>query len=116
MILKAITHKEGKGMDTKIIEQLEAFFSQEIDLAGCDLGVLESSIKQKLDLLGQGLLQRLVDRSNNGYRGNRISCGCGGTLRFVGGRVKNINTIFRWIKTRRAYYHCVDCGQADVPG
>jgi hypothetical protein len=102
-------------MDTKIIEHLEAFFSQEIDPAVCDLGVLEACVKQKLDLLGKGLLQRLVERSNNGYRASRIRCDCGGTLRFVGRRVKNINTIFGWIKISRAYYHCSDCGQTDVP-
>ncbi len=102
-------------MDTKILEQLEAVFCREIGLAGCDLGVLESSVKQKLELLGKGLLQRLVERSNNGYRGSRIRCDCGGTLRFVNSRVKNINTIFGWIKIRRAYYHCADCGQVDVP-
>jgi hypothetical protein len=90
-------------MDTEIIEQLEAIFSQEIDLAGCNLGVLESSVKQKLDLLGKGLLQRLVERSDKGYKGSHIRCDCGGTLRFVGSRVKNINTIFGWIEVRRAY-------------
>jgi hypothetical protein len=65
--------------------------------------------------LGKGLLQRLVERSNNGYKGSHLRCDCGGTLRFVGSRVKNINTIFGWIKIRRAYYHCADCGQTDVP-
>lgn len=102
-------------MDTKILEQLEAFFSQEIDLAGCDLGILESSVKHKLDLLGKGLLQRLIERSDKGYKGSHIRCDCGGTLRFVGNRVKNINTIFGWIEVSRAYYHCADCGQVDVP-
>ena len=102
-------------MDTKILEQLEAIFSQEIDLAGCDLGILESSVKHKLDLLGRGLLQRLIERSDKGYKGSRVRCDCGETLRFVGNRVKNINTIFGWVEVSRAYYHCADCGQVEVP-
>ena len=102
-------------MDTRIIEQLEAVFCQEIDIAGCDLGILESSVKHKLDSLGKGLLQRLAERSDKGYKGSHIRCDCGGTLRFVGYRVKNINTIFGWITVSRAYYHCADCGQVDVP-
>jgi len=102
-------------MDTKILEQLEGIFTQEIDLAGCDLGALESAVKHKLDSLGKGLLQRLVERSNQGYRGSRVRCCCGETLRFVGSRAKNIHTIFGWITVRRAYYHCVDCGQVDIP-
>ncbi len=102
-------------MDTRIIEQLEAVFCQEIDIAGCDLGILESSVKHKLDSLGKGLLQRLAERSDKGYKGSHIRCDCGGTLRFVGYRVKNINTIFGWIEVRRAYYHCVSCGRVDIP-
>ncbi len=39
MILKVITYKESKGMDTKIFQKLEACFCQELDLAGCDLAI-----------------------------------------------------------------------------
>jgi hypothetical protein len=107
--------KESTGMDTKIIEQLEACFYQEPDLARCDLGDLEATVRNMLDSLGKGLLQRLVERSDKGYRGSRIPCDCGGTLRFVGNRVKNINTNFGWIEVRRAYYHCAGCGKVDIP-
>jgi len=40
MILKVITYKESKGMDTKLLQRLEACFYQELDLARCDLGNL----------------------------------------------------------------------------
>jgi hypothetical protein len=102
-------------MDTKILQKLEACFCQELDLAGCDLGTLEATVKQGLELLGKGLLQRLVERSDKGYKGSHIPCDCGGTLRFVGHRAKNINTLFGWIEVRRAYYHCAGCGKVDVP-
>ena len=64
-------------MDTKILEQLEAVFRQEIDLAGCELGVLESAVKHKLDSLGKGLVQRLAEQSDKGYKGSRMRCDCG---------------------------------------
>ena len=46
-------------MDTRILEQLEAVFCREIGLAGCDLGVLESSIKHNLDSLAVLALRTL---------------------------------------------------------
>ena len=43
-------------MDTKIIEQLEAAFSEEFRLVDNDLGALEQLVREKMQLLGQGLL------------------------------------------------------------
>ena len=45
-------------MDTKILEQLEETFAQEITLAGNDLGLLEILVREKLRLLGQGSLSQ----------------------------------------------------------
>lgn len=47
-------------MDTKIFEQLEAVFGQEIQLVRHDLAALETMIQEKMRLLGNGLLQRAV--------------------------------------------------------
>ncbi|MHC4487260.1 MAG: hypothetical protein ACYS4T_19015 [Planctomycetota bacterium] len=102
-------------MDTKILEELEAAYSEELNLVAGDLGALEAAVKTKMEQLGQGLLQRLVQRQRNGYNGSSISCNCGGSKRFVGHRAKDINTIFGWIKVRRAYYHCRHCGVSLVP-
>ena len=102
-------------MDTKILKELEAAYSEELNLVAGDLGALEAAVKTKMEQLGQGLLQRLVKRQPNGYKGNSISCNCGGSKRFVGHRAKDFNTIFGWIKIRRAYYHCQHCGGSLVP-
>ena len=63
-------------MDTKILEQLEGFLAEEITLTGNDLASLEILLKEKLQLLGKGLLQRLVDRG--------ADPGVGGAVREVG--------------------------------
>jgi hypothetical protein len=102
-------------MDTKILKELEAAYSEELNLVAGDLGALEAAVKTKMEQLGQGLLQRLVERQSNGYKGSSISCNCGGSRRFVGHRAKDINTIFGWIKIRRAYYHCRHCGASLAP-
>jgi hypothetical protein len=102
-------------MDTKIIKQLEEAFGEEIALAGQDLASLEVLVKEKLQLLGQGFLQRLVDRQTNGYQQTSLACKCSGSMRFVNHRQRNIHTIFGWITIERAYYHCPDCGTTFIP-
>ena len=102
-------------MDTKIIDELEEAYSEELTLVAGDLGALEQAVRAKMQQLGKGLLQRLVQRQPNGYKGSSIFCNCGGSKRFVGHRAKDINTIFGWIKIQRAYYHCRDCGAGLVP-
>ncbi|MHC4540131.1 MAG: ISKra4 family transposase [Planctomycetota bacterium] len=102
-------------MDTKILEELEAAYSEELNLLVGDLGALEQAVGAKMHQLGQGLLQRLVQRRPNGYKGSSLFCNCGGSKRFVGHRSKNIHTIFGWIKIERAYYHCRHCGLGLAP-
>jgi len=102
-------------MDTKILEQLEEYFSEEFALAQHDLAALEELVKQKMQLLGQGLLQRLVDRQPNGYEGSSIACECDGSMRFLQHRSRDIHTLFGWIRVKRAYYHCPECGKSLIP-
>ena len=40
-------------MDTKIIDQLQAFFSEEFKLVQHDLGKMEQLVQQKMQLFGQ---------------------------------------------------------------
>lgn len=102
-------------MDTRILKELEAACSEEFTLVANDLGALEQAVRAKMQQLGQGLLQRLVQRQPNGYQGSSISCPCGGSKRFVGHRVKDVHTLFGWIQVRRAYYHCPHCGASLTP-
>lgn len=102
-------------MCEEIIEQLMETFKQDFELIQEDLGVLERTVEEKMRLLGQGLLQRLVNLQPNGYKGSSILCKCGGSMKFVQHRPKNIHTVFGWIKIQRAYYHCCECGRSFVP-
>jgi len=102
-------------MYEEIIEQLAQTFKQDFNLVQDDLGALEQTVKEKMQLLGQGLLQRLVDKRSNGYKGSSLACKCGGSMRFVQHRSRDIHTVFGWIKLKRAYYHCPDCGTGLSP-
>jgi hypothetical protein len=79
------------------------------------LSVLEELVKEKMQLLGQGLLQRVVNRQKNGYKGSSMACECGGSMRFVQHRSRDIHTLFGWITIERAYYDCPDCGRSLFP-
>lgn len=102
-------------MDTKILELLEEYFNEEFVLVQHDLAALEQLLKEKMQLLGQGLFQRAVNRQPNGYKGSSITCKCGGFMRFVQHRCRDIHTLFGWINVKRAYYHCPDCGRSLFP-
>jgi len=102
-------------MNEVIIEQLAETFKQDFDLVQDNFGGLEKVVKEKMQLLGQGLLQRLVNSKPNGYKGSSIACKCGGSMKFIQHRNKDIHTLFGWIKVPRAYYHCSDCGKSVFP-
>ena len=91
-------------MDSKIIDKLQAAYSEEFNLVAANLGALEETVKTEMLELGQGLLQRLVDRQPNGYKGRSMACKCGGSIRFIQHRSKGIHTLLGWITVRRAYY------------
>jgi len=81
-------------MNEKVIEQLAEAFKHDSELVQDDLGAIEQAVGQKMQLLGQGLLQRLVNRQPNGYKGSSMACKCGGSMKFVQHRKRNIHTLF----------------------
>ena len=115
--LKTLRPLEGKIMNEEILGQLERLLRQEIkNLAvGGDFEKIEQAVMEKMTLLGQGLLQRLVDSGTNGYQSSSILCTCGGSMRFIQHRRGELHSLFGWIGLKRAYYHCPDCGSSSVP-
>jgi hypothetical protein len=106
---------KGKKMNEQIIGQLEKTFKHDFELVSHNFADLEKAVKEKMQQLGQGLLQRLVNLKPNGYHGTSIACNCGRSMKFIQHRSRDILTTFGWIKIKRAYYHCPDCGASLVP-
>jgi len=102
-------------MDTKILQELEEAYHEELNLVRSNLGALEAVVEQKMRSLGCGLLQHIVQQQANGYQGSSIGCNCGGQMKFMGYRSKDIHSLFGWIRIKRAYYHCPACGASLVP-
>ena len=95
---------KGKKMIEEIIEQLAQAFKDDFQLVQQDFPALEQMVREKMRLLSLGLLQKLVDAQPNGYQGSSAACWCGGSMRFVQHRSRNVHTTFGWIKIKRAYY------------
>ena len=102
-------------MSRRIIEQLADAFKHDFELVQNDLGALERAVQEKMQLLGKDLLQKLLDSGSHGYQGASIACRCGESMNFIQHRPKNIHTVFGWIKVKRSYYYCPDCGDSFVP-
>ena len=101
-------------MDSTILDRLEEAFADELALLP-DLGSLEAAVAAKLHTLGLGLLKRVLHRRPSGYEGSRRSCGCGGRMRFVSYRRRQVHTVFGWLEVSRAYYHCPACQRGEAP-
>jgi len=102
-------------MYEEILDQMQELLKDEIENFGSDLGKLEEAAMAMMMSFGKGLLQRVVDSSRNGYEHSSIPCECGGSMKFIQHRNKDIHTLFGWIKISRSYYHCPDCGKSIFP-
>jgi hypothetical protein len=75
---------------------------------------MEFGIRGEMLRMGAVILQKLLARTDGGYRGSSVPCSCGEKARFVGRRAKRLSTLLGEIEIRRAYYHCAKCGEGRV--
>jgi hypothetical protein len=102
-------------MYEEILDQMQELLKDEIKNFGGDFDKLEQVVKTMMMSFGKGLLQRLANKNPNGYDESSIVCECGSSMKFVQHRPRNIHSLFGWIKIKRAYYHCRDCGASLAP-
>ena len=102
-------------MYEEILEQMQELLKDEIKNFNGDFGKLEQMVMAMMMSFGKGLLQRIVDSGVNGSQGSSIPCKCDNSMKFVQHRPRDIHSLFGWIKIKRAYYHCSDCGTGLAP-
>ncbi len=99
---------------TDVVQEIETLLGRQVreDL---DLEALELAVRQQvLQLAGCAVEQRLnADTSDE--RGSRTPCGCGQEARYVGRRVKQVQSVLGPLRLERAYYHCSSCAQGFCP-
>jgi len=102
-------------MHKEILDEMFGLLKQEIVNFSDDFGKIEIEVMNLMMTFGKAMLQRCVDHGNNGYQGSSIACKCGGSMKFVQHRARNIQTLFGYIKIKRAYYYCPVCGTGIAP-
>lgn len=102
-------------MHEEILDKMSDLLKQEIENFSDDFNRTETGVMNLVMTLGKALLQRWVDHSNNGYKGSSITCKCGGSMRFIQHRSRDIQTLFGHIKIKRAYYYCSSCRTGIAP-
>lgn len=102
-------------MLNEILDKMQELLKDEIKNFADDFGKTEEVAMSLLSSVGKELLQRLVDGQPNGYKGSSIACKCGGSMKFVQHRPRNIQTLFGCITIKRAYYYCYNCGVGIAP-
>lgn len=102
-------------MYEEILKQMQELLKDEIKNFTGDFGKLEQMVMAMMMSFGKGLLQRIVDSGVNGSQGSSIPCKCDNSMKFVQHRPRDIHSLFGWMKIKRAYYHCPDCGTGLAP-
>jgi hypothetical protein len=75
---------------------------------------VELALRAGLAQLGGGLLEGLL-AADAGHRGPAVDCGAGHQAGFVAYRGKAVDTVLGPVSTRRAWYHCHQCGHGLAP-
>jgi hypothetical protein len=80
-----------------------------------DFEALEAVVRQQvLQLAGKAVAQRFnADLSDQMH--SRVPCSCGKEARYVGRRVKEVQSVLGSLELERAYYHCASCGHGFCP-
>ena len=76
---------------------------------------VEGRIRQGMHDLGRSILEVAVKVLGNGYQGSRRVCACGGTLKYMSDRERDVVSLMGLFRLKRAYYWCAACGASDAP-
>ena len=103
-----------------LVRMLESLWEKAVresqDIGRGGLGPIEKSLREDVLRLGGSILGEALPLAlGTGYRRSRLSCRCGGKAKFINNRPKTITTLLSDFRLRRAYYHCRDCGEGQVP-
>lgn len=103
-----------------LVRALESIWEQAVreaqKIGAGGLGPLEKKLRADILRLGGLMLgEALPVALGTGYNHSRLPCSCGGKAKYVNDRPKTITTLLSDTRLLRAYYHCSDCGEGQVP-
>lgn len=75
-----------------------------------DLHQLENGIRALLKAVGQQTYEKVLEKEDE-KQGKRAGCACGAQALRISKREAKVLTVFGWVRYRRSYYGCRQCGQ-----
>jgi hypothetical protein len=100
---------------SRLAQDVLAYAGEEQAMAG-SLADAERRLREVLGRIGQAALQLHVSQDQRrGYEGSSRLCTCGKDQKFVGHRLRTIESLLGPVTFSRAYYHCQHCGAGCVP-
>jgi hypothetical protein len=80
-----------------------------------DLAAAERTVRDGMLALGGRVLAAGLAARGTGKDGPILVCPCGAAATCEGYRTKEVQTLVGWVRVRRAYYWCADCGRGWCP-
>ena len=80
-----------------------------------DLATAERTVREGVLAIGARVLAAGLAARGTGKTGPIRPCACGADATCEGYRTKEVQTLVGWIRVRRAYYWCADCGRGWCP-
>jgi hypothetical protein len=105
----------GSGVLTALGAELARLWEQVVSAEVGDLELAEGLVRDGVLALGARLLEAGLAARGSGKGSPRRSCRCGGHAVCEGYRSKGVQTLVGWIRVRRAYYACRQCGHGHCP-
>jgi len=84
--------------------------AKDLDLAAAERQVRDGMLAIGARILAAGLVAR-----GTGKAGPLLACACGAAATCEGYRTKEVQTLVGWVRVRRAYYWCAECGHGWCP-
>jgi hypothetical protein len=95
--------------------ELRELLSGLIAAADLNLGTAERAVRDGMLAIGARVLAAGLAARGTGKDGPILTCVCGAAATCEGYRTKEVQTLVGWIRVRRAYYWCADCGRGWCP-
>lgn len=80
-----------------------------------DLATAERAVREGMLAIGARVLAAGLAARGTGKGGPLVPCSCGAGASCEGYRTKEVQTLVGWVRVRRAYYWCADCGRGWCP-
>jgi hypothetical protein len=95
----------------KVSALLVADFEGQLEKGSGSIEAVEQGLREALQSIGQESLGQMLSMKDQQNYGVRCECSCGEQARRISCREAQILSVFGWIKYRRSYYACEQCGR-----